>query len=70
MIITRKMVDAMELHSFVAEASSLGWPPGKWPRTVETTLGNGLPFLLWSINDGEAIYRQSNGIIVLRVLND
>lgn len=69
-MITYKMVTETKLHSFSADASDLGWRPGFWPTKVETTIGNGLPFLLWSATEDVRIYRQANGIIVLRVFND
>jgi hypothetical protein len=69
-MITKSMVTETELHTFVTEASDLGWPPGEWPNKVETDMGNGRPFLLWSATQDYRLYRQSNGIIVLRVLND
>lgn len=69
-MITYAMVTETEPHAFVAEASSLGWAPGEWPNRVETNMGNGLPFLLWSATETYRLYRQSNGIIVLRVYND
>jgi hypothetical protein len=70
MKITRDMVSVAELHSFYSDASDLGFAVGSWPKSVSTDMGNGLPFLLWSVSDECAIYRQSNGVIVLRVFND
>jgi hypothetical protein len=71
--ITSDMIEEIEVHTFVAEASDLGWRPwrGEWPRKVETTgIGNGLAFLLWSATADKATYRQANGCIVLKVFND
>jgi len=72
--ITRDMVSEVQVHEFRSDASDLGFPVGSWPRSIDTDMGNGLPFLLWSVGSRDdvryAIYRQSNGVIVLRVYND
>ena len=66
----------VRVHEFVAEASELGLPPGCWPLTLHTTLGNGLKFISVgpSFNsEGEAVaitYKQANGCISLVVFND
>jgi hypothetical protein len=70
MFITHKMVTWTRNHEFVVEASSLGWRPGEWPTKADTNMGNGLPFLLWSATENYRIYRQANGVLVLRVFND
>jgi hypothetical protein len=69
-MITRDMVSASDVHTFYADASDLGWPPGHWPNSVPTDMGNGQPFLLWSRIADYALYRQGNGVLVLRVWND
>jgi len=53
-----------------AFASDLGWPPGNWPRKVETNLGNGKPFLMLGMTGDGALYRQTNGYTMLQVFND
>ena len=68
-------VEEIRAHRFVAEASTLGFRPGQWPRLIETNLGNGRPFFFHSMchSDGEIIsaeYRQALGCITLSVLND
>ena len=69
--------DATEVktHVFYMEASSLQLPPGTWPQLIETSLGNGRPFVLSDviIEDDELIakvYRQELGCISLHLLND
>jgi hypothetical protein len=64
-----------EPHKFSAEASSLGLRPGEWPRTINTTLGNGVMFVAQrqEIRDGDLLwvdYFQGNGCITLRIYND
>ena len=73
-LITHDLIDdglltATDVHRYVAEASDLGFPVGDYPRQLETTMGNGLPFLLWSRTESYSIYRQANGVITLRVFN-
>lgn len=66
--ITAEMASEVEVHSFVADASDLGWPPGACPRTIETTMGNGLRFQLW-IATQEWITLQHQASAVDRVGN-
>lgn len=68
--ITSDIVSEISLHEFCVEASELGWKPGEFPALVETNMGNKLPFLTWAVTPDYVLYRQANGIIVLRVLND
>lgn len=68
--VTAADVDEVELHVFATEASALGLAPGEVPRSLPTTLGNGLPFVLQSADDGAFEYRQQLGCIRLRVWND
>jgi hypothetical protein len=63
-------VTEVKPHWFVAEASQLGWRPGYWPELVETTMGNGSPFLRRAPSQGGWIYHQANGGLVVHVLND
>jgi hypothetical protein len=59
------------ISRFTAEASELGLPPGQWPKTLETSLGNGQPFVLFSVHDGGTRhYEQDKGCITLLVYND
>lgn len=53
------------------EASSIGLAPGNWPLVLDTTLGNGRPFICLSrLADGGRRYHQSDGVLVLHVYND
>jgi hypothetical protein len=69
--ISADMITETGPHTFVVDASDLRWPAGiEWPATIETTMGNGLRFQLWSASRDHATYRQANGIIVVSVFND
>lgn len=75
MEIKRSNLDALgviehEPHRFTAEASTLNLPPGNWPRTIKTDLGNGRPFLIEGVLQTGAIYKQELGCIRLTVWND
>lgn len=78
MMKTIDYVDVSETqpHEFHAEASSLGLPPGMWPPSLATRMGNSLPFVRSHLEadlDGELLwveYRQAAGCITLRVFND
>lgn len=71
MRVTADQLLCIETHKYVAEASELGIPVGKWPAQIETELGNMLPFDLIKIDEsGGAIYQQRLGILKLTVLND
>jgi hypothetical protein len=68
-------VHEYETHKWSAEASTLGLKPGEWPRTIETTLGNGMVFIAQrqEVRDGDLLwvdYFQGNGCISLRIYND
>ena len=58
-------------HAWATEASELGLPVGQWPASLDTTLGNKLPFTFDKfIHDGQvAIYKQQFGALVLTVFN-
>ena len=74
--ITRDNAHEQEAHRFVAFASDLGFRPGDFPATIETTLGNGQPFARGRVSkdaggDVAAVdYRQLLGCVSLCVLND
>lgn len=64
-------------HEFVAEASEIGIRPGHgWPKTLETTLGNGQHFVAIEIARDlnkdlcHVKYKQLFGCITLTVFND
>lgn len=64
-------VAEFEHHKFVQEASTLGLPPGRWPLSIATSMGNGQPFVAARVGEGGVrIYRQALGCIELHVLND
>ena len=60
----------IEPHRFVAEASDLGWPPGKIPLSFATNLGNGLPLRMTAHDEHSYTYHQDGGVITLIVFND
>lgn len=74
--VDRRVLTETEPHKFCTEASDLGLRPGEWPQTLHAPdLGNGLPLTLDHAEekDGDLLwidYRQSLGIIRLRVFND
>ena len=68
--ITAQNAQEVECHRFLAEASELGLPPGEFPRTIGTTLGNQQPFVLLRRNEEVAKYRQELGCLTLDILND
>jgi hypothetical protein len=61
---------------FTAEASTMGLPPGQWPTTIVTYLGNKQPFVFESAkHDGEGdlmfcLYTQAGGSATLTIFND
>ena len=61
-----------DLHVWITEASDLGLPvlSHEWPDQLETTLGNGQPFVLSRRTAEYAEFRQSLGCLSLRVFND
>jgi hypothetical protein len=75
-MITRDNATERLPQQYVAEASEIGLAPGMWPNQLQTSLGNGRPFLLHKLErdrDGDiylARYRQELGSITLRVFND
>ena len=72
-VITPGLATEYDTFRFVVEASDLRLAPGEYPVRLETTLGNGLPFIYdarLSTPDGVPVYGQSNGVLTLRVLGD
>jgi hypothetical protein len=60
-----------EGFQFSAEASALGFAPGRWPKTFPTQLGDATPFeFLEFDDDGSAIYRQQGSGELLIIFND
>jgi hypothetical protein len=75
MIITRDQVKERKQYHFIAEASDLGLAPGDWPVQLQTTVGNGMPFVFVREcrHDDELAYveyAQIAGCITLKVFND
>ena len=69
------LVTEDDVHRFTAFASDIDMRAGDFPPQVETTLGNGLPFIRESMyaKNGDiqyVMYRQANGCITLKVFND
>lgn len=71
-LVTSALVLETETHKFIVDASVLGLAPGHWPKTLETDLGNGLPFKRVRAlpDDAGVLYCQEFGCIQLTVLND
>lgn len=74
-MIPRTMVQETQLHHFVAEASTIGLPPGTFPHRLDVDIGNGRPFYRsYSVDrDGDltgVVYRQEFGCVELHVFND
>ena len=67
----RDSVTEWEIHKYCVEASSLRWPPGYFPKVIETNLGNGEAMYLERVDENQThVYRQSLGCIILEVFND
>lgn len=67
-MITQAEVSEVAVGEFATEASTLGFPPGRFPEKLETTLGNKQEFVLHTVTRFEAVYKQ--GRITLHVFND
>jgi hypothetical protein len=71
-----------DVHRWTAEASDVGLTAARigaegWPASIQTDLGNGLPFIavgppdLTPSGDLAGVrYRQANGCISLLLIND
>ena len=59
-----------EPHVFYTEASDLGLPVGKFPKFIETDMGNGQPFSFNKYGGDIITYYQVFGCLTLRVFND
>ena len=69
--ITYKQAHAYDAHRFIVDASDLGLPPGFFPRTIDTDMGNGQRFVLVGADRaGGRLYEQQWGCITLTVAND
>ena len=72
MFIDREKFQEYMPHTFVADASELGFPIGQWPRQFETNLGNGQPMVASRpMDSGKGIvYFQWLGCVEVTVYND
>lgn len=68
--VTENQVTEFEFGKYCIEASELGLPPGQYPQSLSTNMGNGLPFTYEKTQGDTVIYRQIAGSIFLHVLND
>ena len=59
-----------EVHQWSTEASDLRLPPGCWPGSISTELGNGQPFIFQTFDGKCAFYRQALGCLTLKIWND
>jgi hypothetical protein len=65
-----EQVSEHEPHHFSVEASQLRWPPGEFPRIIDTDMGNRQQMVLTSLTEHKATYSQQLGCITLTVWND
>ncbi len=69
--VDRQNLREHEHFKFSSEASTLGWPPGPWPKAFSVDgLGNGQPFTLVTFDDEGANYAQELGCLNVTVFND
>jgi hypothetical protein len=68
--ITRDNTTEFKVHEFMVDASDLGLPPGTWPKTLTTDLGNKQPFIRVHVDAVRGRYRQEFGCIELMIWND
>lgn len=64
------MVSEMSPDHFATEASMLCLPVGKFPKQIETEIGNGQPLVLNKWDGREFTYTQSLGCVTLTIFND
>lgn len=69
--VDKRVLDPVDVHQYVTEASDARFPVGPWPQTFEVPgLGNGLPFVVVEATPTDVLYRQQLGIVLIRVWND
>lgn len=71
--VTENQVTEFEFGKYCIEASELRLPPGQYPQSLSTNMGNGLAFVFERMvtHSGDvAEYKQIAGSIFLHVLND
>lgn len=69
-IVKAEQLQEVEPFSFIAEASSLGFAMGEWPKSLATNVGNQAPFILTELTEEKAKYVQCFGCVRLTVFND
>lgn len=71
-IVNKDALREVEIHTFDAEASEIGWRPGYFPRmfAVKPEIGNGLEFVMRATDSGAATYEQVAGCVRIVVWND
>jgi hypothetical protein len=71
-IVTIADCSVINAYSYATDAATIGIAPGVlFPEKLETTFGNGQPFVKFSrLEAGGARYKQAFGCIVLDVFND
>lgn len=69
-IIDETNATSSKLHTWTTEASTLGFRPGQVATRLQTTLGNGQPFVLVHVGSDRFLYRQDAGCLGLIVWND
>lgn len=71
MTATPKNTSEQDPYQYYAEASDLGFPPGKWPHILESEIGNSQPFILHHGDAyGNYVYYQGGSGAILTVFND
>jgi hypothetical protein len=73
-IITPQNATMVCFDEYIIKASDCGLMPGEWPETIDTTIGNTLPFvrLRTETSDGKVMavfYKQDSGKAELTILN-
>lgn len=71
--ITKDNATEQDPGMFYTEASDIELPPGIWPDTLETSLGNGQPLRRLPINQEDikfVVYQQPETEIQVTVFND
>jgi hypothetical protein len=69
-MITVDHVSEVSCMTFVSDASTLRFPPGNFPKQLDTNLGNGELLHLIELTSQFAQYRQKFNGIKLTVFND
>jgi hypothetical protein len=70
-VVTADNATPGDVYLWTTEWSTLGLRIGApTPKTLETTLGNGMPFEITGVNGDYATYMQVAGCLTLKVFND